>query len=111
MKMMFLFTASTAFAIFSASAFAGTTACVYARTQIGDNGGVGRAQNCQYNISGTMQAGDRTTANTRQNGFYNSANSVQLGNGGAINVRQRGPNNSAGAYQYGDRTRAHVDQW
>lgn len=106
-----LFATGLALACLSTSAFAGQTACVHARVQIGDGKSTGVSQNCDYNMNGSMQAGNGMSSTARQSGGYNQSNSVQLGNGNFTGAVQRGRDNNFGSYQAGNGNRTVVHQW
>ena len=111
MRKLLLIT-SAALSLLSAPAFAGgITACVHARTQIGNGSTDGVSQNCQYNMNGQVQAGNGMSATARQSGTSNSSSQVQLGNGNFAGTSQRGRDNSAGAMQVGNSNRVRVHQW
>ena len=107
-----LLIASAALTLVSAPAFAGgITACVHARTQIGNGSSDSVNQNCQYNLNGQVQAGGGMSATARQSGPSNSSSQLQLGNGNYDGTSQHGRDNSAGAMQVGDGNRVRVHQW
>ena len=107
-----LLIASATLTLLSAPAFAGgITACVHARTQIGNGSSDSVSQNCQYNMNGQVQAGNGMSAAARQSGTSNTSSQLQLGNGNFAGTSQRGRDNSAGAMQVGNGNRVRVHQW